>query len=386
MSVLFVLTSCAKKESIRLLNSGQYDNAINIAVNKLQRNKVKKSHQEFVLVLEDGFMKAKERDERQIQLWLKDTENNIENIYNTYLTLNQRQEIIRPLLPLRVNNQNRNAQFEFENYDDHIVNSKNTLVQVLYNNAIELLKQDNKFNARKAYNDLMYVNELQNNYKEVNKYLDIAFQKGNNYVYVVNNNATNVVIPNNLLNELLAIDNYGLQKEWTVFHGNKNKNLNYDFEVNLNFRNIIISPEQIKEREITQEKLIKDGVKNLVDTNGNVVRDSLGKVIKVDNLKKVRATVFEVYQFKSCLIDALVEVKDLNKNQVLDRFPLVSEFLFEHYYATLKGDRRACDDVYLTYLNNRFVPFPSNEQMVFDTGTDLKFQLKQLLQHQIHFP
>ena len=71
--------------------------------------------------------------------------------------------------------------------------------------------------------------------------------------------------------------------------------------------------------------------------------------------------------------------KDLRSNQVLDRFPINSEFVFEYVYATSRGDRRAllADDI--RFLEHRRVPFPNNEQMVYDTGEDLKLQLKNII-------
>jgi hypothetical protein len=43
----------------------------------------------------------------------------------------------------------------------------------------------------------------------------------------------------------------------------------------INFRQI--SPEQIKEREFVKERVIKDGVKKLIDANGKEVLDEKAK-------------------------------------------------------------------------------------------------------------
>jgi hypothetical protein len=132
----------------------------------------------------------------------------------------------------------------------------------------------------------------------------------------------------------------------------------------------------VREKEITQEKQIKDGVQNLLDNNGNVVRDSLGRPIKVDKFKTIRATVYQSQQFKAVNVVAKVDYIDNKNKQLINSFPLGSEFIFDHYYARVTGDRRALDDIYLTYLNNRVVPFPTNEQMVFNAGEDIKNKLK----------
>ena len=70
---------------------------------------------------------------------------------------------------------------------------------------------------------------------------------------------------------------------------------------------------------------------------------------------------------------------DLKTNQLAQTFPITSEFVFENIYSTYKGDKSACEDSYISYFNKRAVPFPNNEQMVYDTGEDLKLRLKDII-------
>lgn len=70
---------------------------------------------------------------------------------------------------------------------------------------------------------------------------------------------------------------------------------------------------------------------------------------------------------------------NLKSNQLLESFPIISDFVFEHRYATYKGDKRAADINYCNYFNRRPLPFPSNEQMVYQTGEDLKEKLKAII-------
>jgi hypothetical protein len=147
----------------------------------------------------------------------------------------------------------------------------------------------------------------------------------------------------------------------------------------VNLRQINISPEQVKERQIIKEKQIADGKKNLLDTNGNVVKDSLGKAIQVDNMKTVRCEYYEFKQFKSVQVTGNVEYINLNTKQLEDAFPVTSEYIFEHVYATYRGDKRALENDLLPFLDRRSVPFPTEEQMIYDTGEDLKAQLKGII-------
>jgi len=381
LSILFLaLSSCGVKTTQSLLSDGNYDAAIDRAVDALKTKKDSKGKQDYVFLLEEAFAKAKDRDLRNLDLMIKEaTPANSERVYNTYLQLNNRQEKIRPLLPLPLLKQGKNASFVFDNYSDQIVSSKIALTKYLYESASALLKSKNKLDFRKAYDDFLYLESLSPNYKNTRKLMEDAQFRGTDFVDVYAKNETNMVIPKVLQDDLLDFKTYGLNDKWTVYHNLRQKNVTYDYSLVINFRQIHISPEQIKEKEFIKERQVKDGVKTLLDSRGRPVKDSLGKEIKVDNYRMLRANVYEFRQFKSCQIMAQVDYIDVKTNQLLESFPVTSEFIFENIYSTYKGDRSACEENYMSYFNKRAVPFPNNEQMVFDTGEDLKARLKNII-------
>ncbi|KIC03014.1 hypothetical protein OA88_05860 [Flavobacterium sp. JRM] len=379
-SISILAFSCGVKTTQSLLSDGDYDGAINRAVEGLRNKKDSKGKQDYVYLLEEAFAKAKERDLRNLDMMAKEANPaNIERVYNTYIQLNNRQEKIRPLLPLQLMKQGKNAYFPFDNYSEQIVSSKNALSKYLYENASVLLKSKNKLDFRKAYDDFAYLESINPGYKNTKKLMDEALFKGTDFVDVYAKNETNMVIPKQLQNDLLDFSTYGLNDKWTVYHSARQKNVIYDYSLVLNFREIFISPEQIKEKEFIKEREIKDGVRTLLDGRGRPVKDSLGREIKVDNYRTLRANIYEFRQFKSCQVTAKVDYIDLKGNQLIQSFPIMSEFIFDYTYATYRGDRNACEDSYIGYFNKRAVPFPNNEQMVYDTGEDLKAKLKDII-------
>jgi len=378
--ISLAVISCGVKQTQRFLSDGNYDAAIANAVESLRTNKNAKGKQDFVYLLEEAFAKAKMRDLESINLLKKENNPaNFEQIFKIYNQLHNRQERIKPILPLQLLKEGRNAKFPFDDYSDEIVASKNNLSGYLYANAKKLLNSNNKFDFRQAYDDLSYLDKLNPNFQDVRMLMDKAQFKGTDFVHVYTKNETGMIIPQRLQDDLLNFSTYGINDKWTVYHNNKQKNINYDFGMIVNFRQINISPEQIREKQFVKEKQIKDGVKNLVDTNGNIVRDSIGNPIKVDNFKTVSINIYEFTQFKACQVTAQVDYIDFRNNQLIDAFPLASEFIFEYIYANYNGDKRATDDSYHQYFNRRAVPFPSNEQMVYDTGEDLKAKLKGII-------
>ena len=381
--LLFIglLASCSGvKKTQSLLSDGNYDAAINRSVESLKTNKASKGKQDYVYLLEEAYAKAKDRDLREVEMLKKDgNPANLEKIYNTYLQLNNRQEKIRPLLPLPLLQEGRNAIFPFDDYSSQIVKTREALSKYLYDNSKALMKQNDKMSFRKAYDDFGYLNEINPGYKDIKSLMDEAHFKGTDFVHVYTKNETNMVIPTRLQSDLLDFSTFGLNDKWTVYHNNRQKDIKYDFAMIVNFRNINITPEQIKEREFIKEKQIPDGKKPVLDAQGNPVKDAQGNTVMVDKMKTVRATIYEFKQFKACQITAKIDYIDFRTNQLIDAFPLSSEYVFEYIYANYNGDKNACDSDYLQYFGRRATPFPSNEQMVYDSGEDLKAKLKNII-------
>ncbi|MFA9190688.1 hypothetical protein AAGV28_04825 [Flavobacterium sp. FZUC8N2.13] len=380
LSILLFISSCGVKQTRNLLTTGNYDEAIDNAISNLRSNKDKKGNQEYVYLLEEAFFKAKERDLNSLNLLEQDKNpSNLEKIFNIYVQLDNRQEKIKPLLPLKLLKENKNARFTFDNYNKPIVESKKALSKYLYDNSKALLQSTNKVEIRKAYDDLEYLNQINPNYQNTLQLQEEALIKGRYYVNVALRNQTNMVIPVALQNDLLDFNTFGMNDKWTVYHNSIQKQIKYDYQIIVNFRAINITPEQIKEKEFVKEKVIKEGFKDLLDKNGKPVKDSLGKTIKVDNLKTIVIRIREFNQFKACQITANVDYINFTNKQLLQTYPLASESVFSNDYSTYKGDKRATEESYYSYFNRKLVPFPSNEQMVYNTGEDLKAKLKGII-------
>jgi hypothetical protein len=257
--------------------------------------------------------------------------------------------------------------------------TKNALSKYLYDNSKVLLGTNNKMNFRRAFDDFAYLDNINPNYKDVRNLMNDALAKGTDYVHAYTKNETNMVIPVRLQNDMLDFSTYGLNDKWTVYHNNKQKNVQYDYGLMVNFRQINISPEQVKEREFVKERLVKVGTKNVFDSNGKQVFDAKGNAVTTDDMRTMQISIYEFGQRKSAQVVAKVDYVDFRTNQLLQTFPLESTFNFENVYATYKGDRRAADDNYNPFFDRRPLPFPNSEEMVFACAEDLKAKLKDII-------
>ncbi|GAA4278496.1 hypothetical protein [Aquimarina mytili] len=380
--ILAVTFSCnSVKKTQKALNTGNYDQAINIALNKLKTNKDKKGKQPYILMLEEAFIKVVERDINTITYLEKEgNPANLERTYNTYLTLKDRQERIKPLLPLYMVEQGRNANFRLENYDQKIISTKDKLSKYLYETAnARLSSAKRKIDFREVYDDLMYLDKITPNYKNTRALIEEAHIKGTDFVRVTMKNRTDVIIPRRLETDLLNFGTYGLDDLWTVYHSKPQNTVQYDYAMEVTLREINISPERVKERQLEREKQVKDGWEYLLDENDEIVLDEEGNKIKVDRMVTVVCEYYEFTQFKAANVVGNVQYKNLRTKQLLESFPIASEYIFEHIYATYNGDKRALDDDLVRYLGLQAVQFPTNEQMVYDSGEDLKNKIKNII-------
>ena len=147
--------SCTSIE--KLVETGQYDKAIYYATNKLSGAKVNKV--EYVKGLETAFKKATEKDMTYIDK-LKNEGNpeSWETILSIYNIISDRQEQIRPLLPLTDEN-GKKANFLFVNTNDLEKEAKEQTINFLYSSAKDFLQEarssKDRIPARKAYESLL---------------------------------------------------------------------------------------------------------------------------------------------------------------------------------------------------------------------------------------
>ena len=92
LSSLALLVGCNTLKETRVnLASGNYEFAIRNSVENLRKSRTKKKSLEYILLLEDSYAKAVERDTRTIDRLKRESSGEaLEEVYNTYQGLNNR--------------------------------------------------------------------------------------------------------------------------------------------------------------------------------------------------------------------------------------------------------------------------------------------------------
>ena len=96
LTITFI--GCGVKQTQSMLSNGNYDGAIENAIDALSTNKTSKGKQDYIYLLEEAFAKVKARDLNTLNLLKKENNPaNYERIFKLYNQLRNRQERIKPL-------------------------------------------------------------------------------------------------------------------------------------------------------------------------------------------------------------------------------------------------------------------------------------------------
>jgi len=370
-----IISSCGN--STKLMQSGRYDDAISVSVRKLKKKNQKEKE---ILALEESYRKANDRDKEKINYLKKEgNPDNWTTIYEVFNTLKVRQEKVKPLLPLYIESQKKNATFEIVNYDDEIINAKQNAAQYMYAHAMQLLDKNNKTDARAAYNELQQVKSFYTNYKDVDSQINRARNMGTSYVLFKMQNNTGVPLPPSFEEELYKISLTDLNADWIQYHTHKNKDMNYDYTILVNIKNILVSPESQREIDYQETKTVPDGFTYLLDSHGNVRKDSLGNDIKVPKTKVISCSVQEMYQNKKATIAGTLDYINNGNNQLIKTDPIAADNLWEWRSATAIGDLNALKPETSQKIGKRPAPFPPSFDMLLQAGATLKGMVKNII-------
>lgn len=369
--VAFILNACTSTQ--KMVEKGQYDEAINSAVRSLQGKKNKKT--EDVKSLETAFAKANDKDLNQIKFLREANKpDNWNRIYSQLLLIKKRQELVEPLLPL-VSEDGHQANFQFVRVEPLIQEAEQGAADYHYNEAKRLLERaenGDKVAAKRAYEELLSIEKYFLHFKDKDVLKDRSWMLGMNNVLVEVQNKANVIIPVEFENELKRVDVRALEDEWTRYYTEPQPNVKFDYVAAIVIDRLYVSPEQEKEVMYIDEAEIKDGFNYVLDNKGNVMKDTLGNDMKTDKLVTVRADVHELFRLKKAELGGRVEYKESRTGKLVRSKPVFVETVFESYASRYSGDKRALTEKTKKNLRTTPLPFPTDFDLTMQAAEKLK--------------
>jgi len=160
-----------------------------------------------------------------------------------------------------------------------------------------------------------------------------------------------------------------------------NSRIQYDYYVNVNIKNVAVSPDKTIQRDSVVKKEVEDGFSYALDPKGNVMKDTLGNDIKIKKYKTLQCALVETIQTKGCQMDGDVEVIQVNPDKLLKKDPIYAQSAFEHFSSRAVGDIKALNAQQLERTKSVPVPFPVDIEMVVRCSESLKRAIRGAVQN-----
>jgi len=375
IAATIILSGCGSSK--KQLERGNYDAAIVSAVKQLRKDPEDAKN---ITTLERSFNIANEQDNERIKfLKVEGRPQNWDEIYQIYKRMSDRQSLVRTVMPLSLGN--RIIEFPYVDYLTEMASAKRKSADYYFAHGNELLKNKLKDSYRQAFYEFVRAKEYVGDYESIDTRIQEAKDLGMSRVYVTLKNTTPIIFPQEFEEDLLSVDLQALNSEWVEFHTiNLDENAQYDYFINVNVRNIAVSPDQTAQIDSVVRRDVEDGFTYQLDSRGNVMRDSLGNDIKVKKYKTLQCALISTLQTKSCVIEGDIETIQTNPNKLLKKDTMGARSTFENVSARAVGDMGALNASQLQKTKTQLMIFPSDIEMVIRCSESLKQAIRGSIQ------
>jgi hypothetical protein len=382
LSIVLILILSGCGSSKKQLEKGNYEAALDKAVRQLRKDS---RDTKQISILDKSFRTLNEQDNERIRyLKMEEKPANWDEIYQINKRMNDRQAYVRTVTPLELNG--KTIEYPYVDYMPEMVAAKRKSADFYYAHGNELMKSKLKESYRQAFYEFVRAKEYVGNYEGIDTKIDDAKYLGMSRVLISLQNKSIIQFGQEFQEDLLSLDLPRLNSEWVEYHTRDlDQNTKYDYYVNVNIRNIMVSPDQTMQKDTVVKKEVEDGYSYQLDKKGNVMKDSLGNDIKTKKYKTLQCALIETIQSKACQINGDVEVVQVNPNKILKKDPLGAQSDFEFISARALGDTQALSQSQIEKTKSKAVPFPSDMEMVMRCSDALKQAINGAIQSNKRF-
>lgn len=382
--LVFILTiilgGCGSSK--KQLQKGNYDAAVTKAVKQLRKDP---NDAKQIDILSQSYNNANDQDKERVRfLTMEGKPSNWDEIYLVYKRLSDRQSLVKTVTPLNENG--RSVDFPYIDYMPDMVNAKRKAADFYYAHGNELMKSGIKESYRQAYSEFLRAKDYVGDYEGIDNNIQEAKYKGMSRVFVSIQNSSILKFPQEFEQDLLALDFPHLNSDWVEYYTqNLNDNTQYDYYINVNIKNIAVSPDNTVQKDSVVKRDVEDGFTYVLDKKGNVMKDSLGNDIRQKKYKTLQCALVETIQTKACRIDGDIEVIQLNPDKVLKKDPVGAQSNFENVSSRALGDLGALNAKQLERTKTAIAPFPTDIDMVIKCSESLKTAIRAAIQNDRRF-
>ncbi|MPM30828.1 hypothetical protein SDC9_77378 [bioreactor metagenome] len=368
--VAALAASCTS--SHKYLERQQFDMAIQKSAKKLMKNPDKDKQ---IDVLSRAWKAANTRDMERIT-YLKTTgQPEIwDEIFQIYSRMKWRQDIVRNL-PQPVLSA---IGYAYVDYTNETVNAQRNAAEFYYQKAMALMETGDRFSARQAYDHLLQTKRFFATYKDVDQQILRAQAMGTANVLFISRNNSGQIIPDGFLDEILKFSLGDIEGRFVKFYSSFDTSRQYHYKAVLNLTKVDVSPESVRELFYEESKEVQDGWTYVLDSHGNVMKDSLGNDIKIPKMVDITCRIHETQLHKQAIVGGYLDIYAAD-NTLLRSDPITAETFFDYAFATADGDKSILKDETKRKLANPPSGFPDSFKMIWDASSIVKNIAKDIL-------
>lgn len=382
-TLALIIGSCTNVK--KLVEQGRYEDALDYAMKKMAGDDDKET--KYVVALEDAYAKLVERDLSHIEyLKSQDRPEFYTKIRNTYILLQDRQNRVKPFLPL-VSEEGYAAHFVMNNYNSDIKKASDIAAEHHYSQAQEKIRiaenTGDKLSARAAYNELKTVSDFYSIYKQKDSLMQVANYLGMTRVLVEAANESNSYMPRELEHDLLYIEVTDLGSRWTQYYDDQPEGIPIDYKALILLKDLYVSPERVDVHTHVDNKEIVVGTQTVtkqvteLDTAGVYVTKDIQ--VEEDILQTITAVTTETILDKTATIAAQIIFIDMLNGNEYEEEKLNGNYVFHSECATYSGDQRALCDSAVHGWSSNCEQFPNDEYMLVVSSEVIKKEARKMI-------
>lgn len=378
IGVLFLLTFYAcnpYKKAQGLILDGRYDYAVSHLIKKYKKGVRDKHRKNLILTLKEAYSKGNQSNLETIKGYESsmDDFHKTQNTFYSYRKIVERQNDIKPLLPISINN--KEVEFEMIDYSKELNESQWAYASELNKLGEALLQKNTKEDFRSAFDNFSELKDLYPNYSMVDENLEESKFKGTTFVFLNFRNSSdeyisyesdNILFPHEMINGI-----NGRQSNWIKIQTEEDFDVEYEFDIIYDIQDVNISSDKETIHSFSQEKNIFVKNEFVLNSDGEIKKDSLGRKEMVPVYELVTCCVEEINRSKEANVILKVTVFENFSNKVRSQY-FENTIVFEDSKATFTGDTRALEEDYINSVDDRINRFPSDETILRDCLDPLK--------------
>lgn len=379
LALLIFASSCRSID--KMVDRGQYDEAINYAARKLHGQKAPKT--KHVAGLEEAYAKVMDRDLQEIAyLKQRGGAEDWDRVYDIYHKIARRQDQISAFLPL-VSKDGFEARFDMVSTSTERVEAADRASALYYGRATDLLAQEDKVSARRAIGLLDEIGRYHATYRDSEQLYKQALYQGTTRVAVSVSNTSTDYLPTQVDRQLRSLDLLSLRSPWVEYYYASLDRSDTDISAVLEIDRVWVSPGTIDRHTWTETREIEVG-SDYLRRKGQLVLDSLGQKIKVPRFSTVTADVTSTRLLREASIQARLAYYDYRGGGLVSSVPVQAVAVFDQSGSEYNGDKRALSSETIGALSAiSRLRLPSAEDMIADAGEVMKSEMMAKIRYDV---